>query len=218
MSVISSETPNNIRSPNHITHIILNHHRTVSVRTLRVREWCRHDRDDSLVNNQQRNLDAHIGSYIFHEDLYRLNLLWQHTLFPLPDGMLLARDSIVGIPIPSSISLPASLFTRSVIHYLATNSLVTVLARLLWCCITERAQRYLSDSRNDKSQSRSMPTQQILSKIPEMHIYDHPVMLWRLIHSKHSSGIRELHDLMVRGTCIWHSESSSNKLNDLVLC
>ena len=27
-------------------------------------------------------------------------------------GMLLARDSIVGISIPSSISLPASLFTR----------------------------------------------------------------------------------------------------------
>ena len=52
MSVISSGTPNNIRSPNHITHIILNHHRTLSVRTLRVRELCRHDRDTSLVNNQ----------------------------------------------------------------------------------------------------------------------------------------------------------------------
>jgi hypothetical protein len=92
------------------------------VRTLRVREWCRHDRDDSPVNNQQRNLDAHIGSYIFHKDLYRLNLIWQHTLFPLSGGMLLARDSIIGIPIPSSISLPASLFTRSVIRHLATNS------------------------------------------------------------------------------------------------
>ena len=30
--------------------------------------------------------------------------------FPLSFGMLLARDSIVGIPIPCSISLPASLF------------------------------------------------------------------------------------------------------------
>jgi hypothetical protein len=52
MSVISFGTPNNIRSPNHITHIILNHHRTLSVRTLRVRELCRHDRDTSPVNNQ----------------------------------------------------------------------------------------------------------------------------------------------------------------------
>ena len=73
MSVVSFGTPNNIRSPNHITHIIQNRHRTLSVRTLRVRELCRHDRDTSPVNNQQRKLDAHIGSYIFYEDLYRSN-------------------------------------------------------------------------------------------------------------------------------------------------
>ena len=66
-------------------------------------------------------------------------------------GMLLARDLIVGIYIPSSISLPASLFTHSVIHHPATNSLVTLLARLLMMCITERAQRYLSDTHSGKS-------------------------------------------------------------------
>ena len=70
---------------------------------------------------------------------------------PFVIGMLLARDSIVGISIPSSISLPASLFTPSVIHHLTTNSLVTMLARLIVMCITERAQRYLSDNRSDKS-------------------------------------------------------------------
>ena len=42
-------------------------------------------------------------------------------------GRLLARDSIVGIFIPSSISLPAILFTRSVIHHLVTNFLVICL-------------------------------------------------------------------------------------------
>src|SRR3954468_6076294 len=36
--------------------------------------------------------------------------------FPLSIGILLARDSIVGIPIPHSISLPASHFTRTVMH------------------------------------------------------------------------------------------------------
>src|SRR4051812_36344413 len=36
--------------------------------------------------------------------------------FPLSIGMLLARDSIVGIPIPRSISLPASHFTCTVMH------------------------------------------------------------------------------------------------------
>ena len=73
MSVISSGTPNNIRSPNHITHIIQNRHRTVNLRTLWVQELCRLDRDTSPVNNQQRNLDAHIGSYIFYKYLYRSN-------------------------------------------------------------------------------------------------------------------------------------------------
>ncbi len=51
-------------------------------------------------------------------------------IIPFVIGMLLVRDSIVGIFIPSSISLSASLFTRSVIHHPATNSLVAMLARL----------------------------------------------------------------------------------------
>src|SRR3989337_1182365 len=72
-------------------------------------------------------------------------------VIPFVIGMLLARDSIVGIFIPSLISLPASLFTRFVIHHPATNSLVTLLARLIMMCITERAQRYLSETRSDTS-------------------------------------------------------------------
>ena len=72
-------------------------------------------------------------------------------VIPFVINMLLARDSIVGIFIPSSISLPASLFTHSVMHHPVTNSLVTLLASLIMTCITERAQRYLSDTRSDKS-------------------------------------------------------------------
>ena len=51
-------------------------------------------------------------------------------VIPFIIGMLLARFSIVGIIIPSSISLPASLFTRFVIHHPTTNLLVAMLARL----------------------------------------------------------------------------------------
>ena len=51
-------------------------------------------------------------------------------VIPFAIGMLLVRDSIIGILIPSSISLPASLFTRSVTHHLITNSLVTCLQGL----------------------------------------------------------------------------------------
>ena len=138
--------------------------------------------------------------------------------FPLSVGMSLARDSIVGISVPSSISLSASLFTHFVIHDPVTNSLVTMLASSLRWCITEWAQRYLSVIWSDKSQSRFMPTQQTLSEIPVVHLYDHQVTLWRFIHPKYSYGVRELYDLRVGGTCIWHCESSSNKLNDHMLC
>ena len=50
-----------------------------------------------------------------------------HIQFLLSIGMLLARDSIVGIFIPSSISLLASHFTPFIIHHLMTNSLVVCL-------------------------------------------------------------------------------------------
>ena len=46
---------------------------------------------------------------------------------PFVIAMLLARDSIVAISIPSSVSLQANLLTRSVIHHLVTNSLVIFL-------------------------------------------------------------------------------------------
>ena len=95
-------------------------------------------------------MDAHICSYIFYEDLYRSNRTTT-CVVPFVIGMLLARDSIVGTIIPSSILLPASLFTRFVILHPATYSLVTLLARLIVMSITERAQRYLSETRSDKS-------------------------------------------------------------------
>ena len=46
--------------------------------------------------------------------------------FPLLISTLLARDSIVGIPIPRSISLPASHFTRTVMHDPVINHLATL--------------------------------------------------------------------------------------------
>ena len=44
---------------------------------------------------------------------------------------------------------------------------------------------------------------------PVVHLYSHPVTLWRLIHPKHSYGIQELHALMVEGRDTWHWQSSS---------
>ena len=131
--------------------------------------------------------------------------------------MLVAWDSIVDISIPSSISLPATLFTHSVIQDLVANSLVTLLASLLWCCITEWALRYLSVIWSDKSQSWSMPTQRTPLGIPVEHLYSHPVTLRHLVHSRLSSGVSELHDIMVIGTYTWHAKNDSSKL-DTIIC
>ena len=83
-------------------------------------------------------MDAHIGTHIFYEDLYRSNRITTYFI-PFVNGMLLARDSIVDILITSSISLLGSLFTHFVMHHPVTKSLVTLLARLIVMSISERA-------------------------------------------------------------------------------
>ena len=116
--------------------------------------------------------------------------------FPLSTDIVLAWDSIVGIPIPCSISLPASLFTRSVTHIIPWSTPWSHCAH--YDDVLPSGPRDTSPfTRSDKSQSRFVPTQQPLSKIPVVHLYSHPVTLWRLVHPKHSYGIRELHNLMV---------------------
>ena len=52
-----------------------------------------------------------------------------------------------------------------------------LLARLIMMCIIERVQSYLSDSRSNKSYSRSMPTPQTLTETPVEHLYNHPFVL-----------------------------------------
>ena len=146
---------------------------------------------DTVVHPMRSSWNMMISS---DEPWYRV-LNQSRIQFPLSIGTLLARDSIVGIPIPCLISLPASHFTHTVMHDPMTIHLVTLSS--LWWCITEWAQRNLSVIRSDKSQSRSVSTQQTLSEIPVVHLYSHPVTLWRLLHPNHSYGIRELHNLMV---------------------
>ena len=152
------------------------------MRTLRVRELCRHDRDMSPVNNQYRNLDANIGSYIFYEDIYRSTRITTYVV-PFIIDMLLAQDSIVGISIPSSISLPASLFTHSVTHHPATNSLVAMLARLKWCALPS-GPRDTSPTIGVTNPNLEIPTQQVPSETPIEHLCNHPVTLWRLVAHK----------------------------------
>ena len=130
--------------------------------------------------------------------------------------MLLSRDSIVGISIPSSMSLLASLFTRFVIHHLTTNSLVTLVESLLWC-VLPRGPRDTSPIHGlTNPKSWSMPTKQTPSDIPVDHLYDHPVTLWRLI--AHKAFLRCLGVAWSHGLRKWYltfGKALANELHDL---
>ena len=134
-----------------------------------------------------------------------------HIQFPLSNGTLLVRDSIVGIPIPRSVLLPAS-------HFYSYRNAWSHDQTLGHLELIMMMHYRVGPEIRVKSQSRSVSTQQTLSEIPVVHLYNHPVTLWRLVHPKHSYGKWELHNLIVIGTCISHEESNSNILNDRVLC
>src|SRR5664279_1628912 len=94
---------------------------------------CGHDRDTSPNNNHQQDLNAHDYSHTFNEDLYRFEPLCRglktiRVLFPLSRDILLTRDLIVGITIPSSISfLISTLYSFRNRTFSVTNSLATCL-------------------------------------------------------------------------------------------
>ena len=103
-------------------------HQTLTVLTLRVRETRRHDRDDSrAITNSGIWIPmlAPTCSSMISSDEPRCRGLNQSRIqFPLSIGTLLARDSIVGIPIPCSVSLPASHFTCTIMHDPVINHLI----------------------------------------------------------------------------------------------
>src|SRR4051812_42044647 len=71
---------------------------------------------------------------MFYEDLYRSDRITTYVCSLCHQYVTYPRF-VRRYPIPSSISLPVSLFTRSVIHHLTTNSLVVMLARLMGCAL-----------------------------------------------------------------------------------
>src|SRR3954466_6884534 len=101
---------------------------TLSVRTLRF------ENNVDMTETRLRSI-TNSGTWMpilapTYEDLYRsdritiyvCSLCHRYVTYPRFDRRY---------PIPSSISLSVSLFTRSVIHHLTTNTLVAVLARLM---------------------------------------------------------------------------------------
>ena len=111
--------------------------------------------------------------------------------FPLSRDILLTQDLIVGITIPSSISLPVSnLYSFCNTTFFVINSLVMCLQALP--NVHYRVGQSIS-LRNTEGQISVLihVIQQVLSEIPVRHLYDHSVMKRWLMSPKYSSGTRE---------------------------
>src|SRR4051812_19808622 len=110
----------------------------------------------------------------------------RHAIFYFPE----IRSSV------SAYLVHSKYFTRSVIQYhFVINSLTTCLQAVL-ISITEWARSISLRLGRDKSHLDTYnPTSTFRS--PEKHLYDHPLIGWRLMTSKLSSDTRELHYLMV---------------------
>ena len=126
MSLISSGTPNNIRLPNHITHIIQYRHRTLSVRTLRFENYI-HMTETPLQSITNSGTWMLILAPTYSTKIFIDRTIMTAYVIPFVCRYVTCPRFDRRYPIPSSISLPVSLFTRSVIHHLVTNFLVICL-------------------------------------------------------------------------------------------
>ena len=92
-----------------MSNTISNHHRTLKCVNLRFGKYARHRRDTSPTNDHQWDLDGHMDPCAFQKICYRwtVNIVSYFLLFR---DICSVRDLIVGIPIPSSTSLPTLAF------------------------------------------------------------------------------------------------------------
>ena len=93
--------------------------------------------------------------------------------FPLSGDILLAQDSIVGISIPSSISVPAILFTRYIIQYPVTKLIIHI--KLLMMLYYREGPEISLHHMERQIPVSIHATQQTPLEILVEHLYDHPV-------------------------------------------
>jgi hypothetical protein len=116
--------------------------------------------------------------------------LWL-TIFYLPE----IRSSVSPYLVQSRSQ--QVLFTHSTIQYHPVIKLINhVFANSVWYWLSSGPRVYLSDKGGtNPNLDTCNPTSTF--RLPERHLYDHPLIGWCLMTSKLSSGTREWHYLMV---------------------
>ena len=144
------------------------------------------------INDQQRDRGIHDGPCAFHESIVALNLK-HRTLFPLPAILSSSEIRSPVFPIPCSISFTTNFFTRS--H----NIVFPWPSHMLASSLIQRYRvgpRASSVNRIGKSRSWCMRLN-ISLWLPDVHLYGHPVTVWRLMQSKQPPRQWLKHDLTV---------------------
>ena len=172
---------------------ISNHHRTLKCVTLRFGKYTRHRRDTSPTNDHQWDLDGHSDPCAFQKICYRwtVNIVSYSFCFAI-----LAVSEIW-----SSVSwylvrsrYRHSLFTRS----RGISSPWPSHKLQLGCNLTKWAQS-IFPSRGRTNPDLDTYTSTYPFRIPEQHLFDHPVMVWPLMQSRQPLVIVIRYDLRVKG-------------------
>jgi hypothetical protein len=142
-----------------------------------IQEYSRHYCDSSPVNDHQLDLDIHDDPLhstkdfvVEPETLMSYSICFSDTCN--------IRDLIVGIFIPSSISLPTLTFTCSMIFH--PRDLV-ICCNIGWNLIV--GPEYHSVMRMNKSRSWYIRLKLFHWKL-KRHLFSHPATVWRLMQSK----------------------------------
>jgi hypothetical protein len=135
-----------------------------------VREYSRHYRDSYPVNDHQSDLDIRDDPCVFPRRILSLPQMSMSYSLCFCDTCNI-RDLIVGISIPSSISLPTLLFTRS------RDILSPRPSHMLqhWMNLTEWAQSIFHHA--DEQIPLLMHTPQPTHWKTKRHLINHPVTL-----------------------------------------
>ena len=153
----------------------------------------------SPVNNQQRDLDTHVGSHMFHDDLIGWTTMSgiQSIPYTIPFVNRYVTCPRFDRRYPNtSFNLVTG---KSLYSYRNAWSRDQTLGHIELIMMMHYRVGPEIPLRHTEWQIPVLihVTQQTLSEIPVVYLYSHPVTLWRLAYPKHSYGIRELHDLMV---------------------
>ena len=149
-------------------------------------ETCRHDRDTSPINDHQRDLDTHDELYTLHEYhmiVWTINVVF-HSLCHAILHLFEIRSSVSPYLVRSRYR--QVIFTRFTIwHPMWPSHMLASFEDV----ISSSGPRGITPSLGWTNPTLDPYASTDTFGMPESHLYNNPVTVWRLMSTKHPSGI-----------------------------